>query len=351
MGANGELVFVGGYTGDKGGQGEGIALLRRDPATGTLTVAGVAARTPSPSFLVQHPSRPVLYAVNELSDAGTVSAFAVDPDGALTPLAVRETGGTDPAHLAVTADGRHLLVANYSSGSVAVLPLDADGAPGERSDLLHLTGSGPVADRQEGSHAHMVVPVRDEVLIADLGADRVWRTRLDPSAGRLTMLSPALVARPGTGPRHLRFSPDGALLLVGELSGTLSWHRAGAGGALEPAGELVTTTWDVKENYPSELLVRADGRFVYVASRGPNTVATFAWDGEQATPVAETATGGVWPRHMILAGDHLYVTNQQSHSVTTFRIDAETGVPEQQGDPTAQPSPTCLLRWTPIDNR
>jgi 6-phosphogluconolactonase (cycloisomerase 2 family) len=351
MGANGELVFVGGYTGDKGGQGEGIARLRRDPATGVLTSAGVAARTPSPSFLAQHPTQPVLYAVNELADAGTVSAFGVDPDGELTPLAVRPTGGTDPAHLAVTPDGRHLLVANYSSGSVAVLPLDADGVPGERSDLLDLAGSGPVADRQEGPHAHMVVPVRDEVLIADLGSDRVWRARLDPAVGRLTMLQPAVVAKPGTGPRHLRFAPEGALLLVGELSGTLSWHRRGADGGLEPAGEIVTTTREVDENYPSELLVRPDGRFVYVASRGPNTVATFAWDGEQATRVAEVATGGDWPRHMILAGDHLYVTNQQSHSVTTFRIDSESGTLEQQGAPTAQPSPTCLLRWTPIDHR
>ncbi len=351
MDANGELIFVGGYTGDKGGQGEGIALLRRAPATGVLTSLGVVARTPSPSFLAQHPTRPVLYAVNELSDAGTVSAFSVAPDGGLTPLAVQPTGGTDPAHLAVTPDGRYLLVANYSSGSAAVLPLDSDGVPGERSDLLDLSGSGPVADRQEGPHAHMVVPVRDEVLIADLGTDRVWRARLDPATGRLTLLSPAVDARPGTGPRHLRFAPDGALLLVGELSGTLSWHRRGTDGGFEHAGAAATTTREVDENYPSELIVRPDGRFIYVASRGPDTLATFAWDGEHAELVAEVPTGGVWPRHMILVGDHLYVTNEKSHSVTTFRIDPETGVPEQRGEPTAQPSPTCLLRWTPSDHR
>jgi 6-phosphogluconolactonase len=350
MGANGELVFVGGYTGDKGGTAEGIALLRRDPATGVLTRSGVAAHTPSPSFLAQHPTLPVLYAVNELDSDGTVSAFTVAPDGQLIPLSVQQTGGTDPAHLAVTPDGRHLLVANYSSGSVAVHPLDPEGAPAERSDLLDLTGSGPVADRQEGSHAHMVLPSRDEVLIADLGADRVWRARLDPVSGRLTMLPPAVVAKPGTGPRHLRFSPDGALLLVGELSGALSWHRVGAAGDLEPAGEVATTAQG-GVNYPSEIVIRPDGRFVYVANRGPNTITTFAWDGDQATPVAEVATEGDWPRHFILAGDHLYVTNQLSQSVTTFRIDPETGVPAREGEPTAQASPTCLLRWSLIDNR
>ena len=176
MRAHPEHLFLGCYTGDKGGAGEGIALLRRDPATGTLTRRAVAARTPSPSFLARHPTRPVLYAVNELEPDGTVSAFTVAADGALTPLAVQPTGGGDPAHLAVTVDGRHLLVANYGTGSVAVHPLDGDGAPGERTDLLRLAGSGPVTDRQAGPHAHMVWPRRDDVLVADLGSDRVWRS-------------------------------------------------------------------------------------------------------------------------------------------------------------------------------
>src|SRR3954467_3681678 len=163
MGANGDHVFVGCYTADKGGGGEGIALLRRAPATGALTRLGVAARTPSPSFLAQHPTLPVLYAVNELESDGTISAFTVAADGELIPLSIQPTGGSDPAHLSVTADGRFLLVANYSSGSVAVHPLDAQGARGERSDLLDRDGHGPDRDRQAGPHAHMVCPDRGEV--------------------------------------------------------------------------------------------------------------------------------------------------------------------------------------------
>jgi 6-phosphogluconolactonase len=346
MGANAEYVFVGSYTGDKGGDGEGISLLRRDPRSGGLTRLGLAARTPSPSFLAQHPRRPVLYAVNELADGGTVSAFTVDGDHALTPLAVQPTGGDDPAHLAVSPDGRHLLVANYTSGSVAVHPLADDGAPGERTDLLDLVGSGPDPDRQAGPHAHMVRADRGEWLIADLGSDRVWRCRLDPFAGRLTMLPPAVVAKPGTGPRHLRHSADGALLLVGELSATLGWYRPGADGSLVLEGETPASSAD-GPNYPSEIVTGRDGRFVYLANRGPNTVTAFSWDGDQATPVAEVPAGGEWPRHMTLLGDHLYVANQMSQNVTTFRVDAETGVPVPLGEPTAEPSPTCLLRWTP----
>ncbi|MBL7260425.1 lactonase family protein [Paractinoplanes lichenicola] len=350
MGASDEHVFVGGYTADKGGDGEGIVRLRRDPATGELTGPAVVTRTPSPSFLTQHPALPVLYAVNELDPGGTVSAFTVDATGDLTPLASRPTGGSDPAHLAVTADGRHLLVANYGTGSVAVFPLDADGAPGERTDLLTLTGSGPVADRQAGPHAHMVFPVRDEVLIADLGSDKVWRARLDPVSGRLTLHGAAVSAQPGTGPRHVRFSPDGALFVVGELSGDLTWWSPGAEGSLDLAGQAASTTAE-GENYPSEIVVRPEGRFVYVANRGANTVATFAWDGEAATLVAETPAGGDWPRHMILVGDHLYVTNQRSQSVTIFRIDPETGVPAAPGDSVSAASPTCVLRWNAVGGR
>src|SRR3712207_582263 len=132
MGVNGELVYVGCYTGESGGKGEGITLLLRDPDSGALTRHGVVAHTPSPSFLAAHPARPVLYAVNELAE-GTVSAFAIGDRGALSPLAVRSTGGQHPCHVAVTPDGRFLLSANYGSGSIAVHPLDADGVPGERA--------------------------------------------------------------------------------------------------------------------------------------------------------------------------------------------------------------------------
>jgi 6-phosphogluconolactonase len=343
MVANAEYVYVGAYTGDKGGEADGIALLRRDPASGELTRLGLAARTPSPSFLCQHPRLPVLYAVNELESAGTISAFTVGAGCELTPLSVQPTGGSDPAHLAVTADGRFLLVANYTSGSVAVHPLDPEGAPGERSDLLDLVGSGPEPDRQSGPHAHMVVPTGDGLLVADLGTDRVWRCRLD-HGGRLTLLAPAVTAKPGTGPRHLRLAPDGTLLLIGELSATLGWYRPGADGSLASAGEVATSTSD-GPTFPSEITMGRDGRFVYVANRGPNTVSTFAWDDGRAVLVAEIPSGGEWPRHMTLLGDHLYVANQISHSVTTFRIDPDSGIPTLQGEPTGEPSPTCLHRW------
>jgi 6-phosphogluconolactonase len=346
--AHGEFVFVGCYTGESGGEGEGIALSRRDPDSGALTRLGVAARTPSPSFLAQHPVLPVLDAVNEL-DAGTVSAFSVAPDGSLSELAVRQTGGQHPCHVAVSSDGRHLLAANYSSGSVSVHPLDRDGAPDERTDLLVLDGHGPVADRQSGPRAHMVAPDPNgpDVLICDLGSDRVWRSRLDPISGRLAPTSAAVAAAPGTGPRHLQRAAGGVLLIVGELAANLTWYRpGGADGALRLAGAVAASTIE-GENLPSELAAGPDRRFLYVGNRGPNTVSAFSWDGEKAELIAEVPTGGEWPRHLALFSSHLYVANERSHTVTIFRIDPDTGVPTLQGEPIGVPSPTCVLRWNP----
>jgi 6-phosphogluconolactonase len=342
--ASGELVFVGCYTGATGGEGDGIALLRRDPATGDLTRLGVAARTPSPSFLAQHPDLPVLYAVNEL-DQGTVSAFAVSADGSLTELAVRPTGGAHPCHLAVSADGRHLLAANYSSGSVSVHPLGPDGMPGERSDLLGLDGRGPDPERQQGPHAHMVAPDPNgsTVLVTDLGSDRVWRARLDPVSGRLVELTAAIVTAPGTGPRHLHRAADGRVLLSGELAADLTWYRPGP--EWERAGGVRATTVSGPA-FPSEVTMGADGRFAYLANRGPDTVSVFAWS-DGATLIAEVPTGGEWPRHILLLSDHLYVANERSHSVTVFRINPDTGILLMQGEPVGEPSPTCLLRWNP----
>lgn len=341
-----DLVFVGCYTQEGGGKGEGIALLRRDPDTGALTWLGVAAVSRSPSFLAQHPALPVLYAVNEL-EAGSVSAFSVAADGSLAELAVRSTGGSHPCHLAVTADGRHLLAANYVSGSVSVHPLDLGGVPGERSGLLELDGQGPDRERQQGPHAHMVAPdpAGPGMLIVDLGSDRVWSARLDPAAGRLTDLAPALVAAPGTGPRHLLRSAGGALLLVGELGADLSWYRQGADG-LARLGDTAASTAKGTV-YPSELAISRDGRFVYVGNRGPNTISVFTWRHESATLVAEVSTGGDWPRHLALIDDHLYVANERSHTVTAFQVDPDTGIPGVPGLPIGVPSPTCVLRWIP----
>ncbi|MEH0936368.1 lactonase family protein [Micromonospora psammae] len=338
------IVHIGGYTAAGGGRGDGIVAARRDPRTGALTPLGTVAVTPSPSFLVRHPTLPVLYAVNELPE-GEVSAFRTGERGELTPLGVRPTGGAEPCHLAVAPDGRHLFVANYGGGSVAVFPLDPAGVPGERSDLVVHQGHGPDPERQEKAHTHMVSPDPEggPLLAVDLGTDSVYRYDLDAASGRLVPRASQVRTAPGTGPRHLARHPDGRRCwLAGELDGTVTAYELTPEGALHQRGRV-----DASERtghvQPSEIAVGPDGRFLYVGIRGVGTVSVFALDGELPRLVAEVATGGEWPRHFVLTGEHLYVADERADMIRVFWVDPDSGVPEAVGEPVPVPSPTCVL--------
>lgn len=335
------MLFIGCYTPEMGGQGEGITAVRRDPETGTLESLGVVARTPSPSFLAWHPALPVLYAVNELPE-GQVSAWAVDGI-ALTPLGTASTGGAHPCHLAVTPDGGHLVSVNYTSGSVAVHRLAADGALGDRTDLLVHDGAGPNPERQERAHAHMVSldPAGGVILVVDLGSDAVYRYRL--AGDRLVALAPAVRVPAGMGPRHLARHPDGRrAYLVGELDATVAEYELdSAAGVLHERSRVAAT--QRPGAYPSEIAVRPDGRFLYVANRGPDTISVLALEGETPRYVTEVPTGGHWPRHFTIVDGILYVANERSHTLIAFHLDRDAGTPGGSGTVLEVPSPTCVL--------
>ncbi|PZF92174.1 lactonase family protein [Micromonospora deserti] len=342
MAGPGTIVHIGGYTAHSGGRGAGIVAARRDPVTGELTPLGTVAVTASPSFLARHPRLPVLYAVNELA-TGEISAFRVGPDGGLAALGTRPTGDAEPCHLAVAPDGGHLFVANYG-GSVAVFPLDPQGVPGERSDLVRHEGHGPDPGRQERAHTHMVNPDPNggPLLAVDLGTDSVYRYDLDAATGRLVPRAPRVRTAPGSGPRHLARHPDGRRCwLVGELDGSVAAYEL-TDGALHQRGR-VEASERPGHVQPSEVAVGADGRFLYLANRGVGTVSVFALDGELPRLVAEVDTGGEWPRHFALTGEHLYVADERADMVRVFRVDRAAGVPVPVGEPVPVPSPTCVL--------
>ncbi|SCL41563.1 6-phosphogluconolactonase, cycloisomerase 2 family [Micromonospora pallida] len=337
-----DVVHIGGYTRESDGKGSGIVAARRDPATGALTPLGTVAVTASPSFLVRHPTLPVLYAVNELPE-GQVSAWRIAPDGDLTPLGTGDTGGAEPCHLAVMPDGRHLIAANYGGGSVAVFPLDEAGVPAGRSDLVVHEGHGADPGRQGSPHVHMVSPdpAGGPLYVVDLGTDSVYR--YDLAAGRLVPRDPQVRTPAGTGPRHLARHPDGRrVYLVGELDGTVTALDRDAEGALHQRGR-VPASGRTGHVQPSEIAVGPQGRFLYVANRGVGTLAVFAIDGELPELVAEVDTGGEWPRHFVWSGRDLYLADQRADMVRTFRVDPATGVPEPVGEPVPVPSPTCVL--------
>lgn len=245
-----------------------------------------------------------------------------------------------------SAGGRYLLAANYGSGSVSVHPVGADGRLGARTDLVVLDGRGPDPRRQQGSHAHQVVhdPDTGRIGVVDLGGDVVCGYRLDPGTGTLAATEPLLRCAPGAGPRHAVRHPGGAWYVVNELDGTVATFTRPGG---PPVHVAPASTVD-GPNQPAGIALSADGRWLYVSNRGPDTITTFALDGDGVPRVlAETPTGGAWPRHFAIVDDLLLVANQHSDSVVCLRIDPDTGAPEPTGELVEVGSPACVLSRRP----
>ena len=348
------LVYVGAYTEpDYGGRAEGIAIFDFDPEDGTLTPVGIAAEVANPSFLAIDASGRFLYAVNELAEGG-VSAFARDPEsGALTALNRQLSHGADPCYVSLAGGGRFALVANYTGGSVAVLPVNADGGLQPASDIVRYDGSGP-RPQQDGPHAHMIAPDPDGrfVLVTDLGTDQLYVYGLDPDAGKLipnVAGTPTVEEQPGAGPRHFAIAPDGRTLYVlNELDSTLSLYGYDPErGALQPRQTLTTLPEGFTgENSCAHVVVSPDGRFVYGSNRGHDSIAIFAvGDGGAVTPAGHEPTRGKTPRGFALDPSRgwLLAANQDSDTIVTFRRDPETGALAAAGDVIRTPSPVMIL--------
>ncbi len=332
------FVYFGTYTGEKS---RGIYVAPWDAATGRVGAPRLAAETENPSFLALHPTRPLLYAANEVAEfegqkAGFVSAFAVDPaTGDLRALGRASSKGAAPCHLVVDASGGNVLVANYSGGSVASLPLGPDGAVKEASSFVQHQGASVDPQRQKGPHAHMVAVDRANrfALVADLGLDQILVYRLDAAHGRLQPSAPPMArVTPGSGPRHFAFSPDGRdLYLDNEMTMTVTAFKYAKGRLTE--FQTVSTLPEGAKPGPddsgAEIAVHPSGRFVYASNRGPDTLAVFARDAASGklTRVEQVPTGGRTPRSFGIdpSGRYLLAANQRSDTVVVFRVDPESG--------------------------
>ncbi|MGW2179878.1 lactonase family protein [Streptomyces sp. NPDC001732] len=341
-------LLLGTYTSAEGG-GTGIGTATCDPRTGAISAGPVITGVVDPSYLALHPSGATVYAVAE-QDRGRVAAVALSPDGAHRVLGARDTGGAGPVHLSVHPTGRWLLTANYTSGSVAVHPVRADGSLGERTDLVAHDAPPPGPGR-DGPHAHQIVTTPDggHVLAVDLGNDTVYTYRLDERHGTLARISRATL-RPGAGPRHLTFHPGGRFAyLACELDNTaVVCGYDPATGTLSPGAPQSTGT-GAGTSFPAQFLVTADGRFAYLANRGHNSLTRYAIeDGGAVLRLLDTVpVGGDFPRHTALSPDGklLFAANQRSSTVTVFRVDARTGGLTRAGDAFAAPVAVCVLPY------
>jgi 6-phosphogluconolactonase len=334
------LVYIGTYTGPKS---KGIYVSRLDLAAGTLSTPELAAASANPSFLAIHPTRELLYAVNEIGQyegkpSGSVSAFAIErATGTLKALNQQPSVGAGPAHITVDHGGRNVLVANYGGGSVAVLPIAADGTLKAATAFMQHAGSSVNASRQKEPHAHsVIVDSRDRfAYVADLGIDKVMVYRLDAAAGTLTAADPAFTAvQAGAGPRHVSLHPNGRYAyVINELTNSVTaFTRDAERGALTtmqtvstlPAGTEAPPTFST-----AEVLVHPSGRFLYGSNRGHDSITLFTIDEKtgRLTFVETQPTQGSTPRGFGIdpTGAYLIAGNQRSDTVIVFRIDQKTG--------------------------
>lgn len=347
-------AYLGTYT---KGDSQGIYVADFDDASGKLTLTGDVAEVKNPTFLALHPNGRFLYAVTEVSDhegqpGGAVMAFGIEPSGGLTPLNHQMAGGKGPCHLDVDPVGRCVVVANYTGGSVAILPILEDGRLGPAGEVVQHEGSSVEPRRQAGPHAHSINidPSGKFAIAADLGIDKLLIYRLDTANAKLPPHDPAFVpTHGGAGPRHLAFDPTGSYAyVINELDSTLIAYRYTAStGTLEPLQTLSTLPGGYEGvNYCADVHVHPNGQFVYGSNREHDTIVIYRVEpgSGELTVVGYESTRGAWPRNFCIdpSGRWLLAANERSDTIVSFAIDPNTGELEATGDVLDVPACVCV---------
>jgi 6-phosphogluconolactonase len=352
------------------GNGRGIHFFQVNRATGAMTPAGIHEMGTSPSCLVMNAAGTRLYSANETDRVGddkegTVSAFAIDRvDGHLTLLNTVRSGGAGPTYVSVHPSGRFVLVANYFGGSVAVLPILADGRLGNATDVKKDTGKlGPTKatnappgsfakSGHDRTHAHMIEAdaAGRFVLHVDLGLDRIFVWKFDARTGLLTPNEPNAVWLPaGDGPRHFHFHPNGRWFysIQEEASTIVFFDYDATAGRLAPRQTISTLPIGFTgSNFCSEILVSADGQFVYAGNRLHDSIGIFAvGPNGDLTYVGEEWARGDYPRSFNFdpTGQFLYSCNQRGDNVAVFQVNRQTGGLNFAGHYTAVGNPSSIV--------
>ena len=349
------LVYVGTYT---NGKSKGIYAYRMDPGSGSFTALGLVAETPNPTFLEIEPARGLLFAANEITkfngeSAGSVSAFAIDTaSGKLKPLNQQSSRGPGPCHVCVDATGKNVLVANYTGGSVALLPVTADGHLGAATSFFQHAGKGLDPARQEGPHAHFVATDAANLFAftCDLGLDQILVYRLDPLKGILTPSDPPFASvKAGSGPRHLAFGRDGRQAYVlNEMTATVTaFNYDAVRGQMKEFQTVAALPEGFHGGFSgAEVFLHPSGKFLYTSNRGANTIAAFRIQpGTGALSlISQTATQGKTPRSFGIdpTGKFLLAANQDSGTIVIFKIDEASGELSPTGKVLEVPSPVCV---------
>ncbi|WEK51647.1 MAG: lactonase family protein [Candidatus Kaistia colombiensis] len=336
----------------------GISIFGFEPASATATPIGAQGGIDNPTFLTAAPDGGTLYATSEVAEwnEGLLSAYAIDPaSGALSYLNRQSTLGSITAHASLDRAARFVLIANYMmtpeteapNQSVAVFPRRADGGLDPAAASAAHPGHGPDAGRQERSHAHCVqaTPDNRHIVVSDLGIDRLVSYRFDAATGAIAKAGETALP-PGSGPRHFAFHPTQPFAyVVNELASTVASLAVDPQSGLFTVLDVTPTLDDTTGNHCSEIKLGPDGRFLYVANRGHDSLSIFAIGADGIARRREAVpSGGNTPRHFAFSPDGrtLAVANQDSDVVTLFGVDAEDGSLTRLGRDIAVGTPTAI---------
>ena len=345
------LVYIGTYA--KADE-PGIHVYRLDMSSGALSSVSSIDGIDAPSFVAIAPDHRHLYAIGETSEVngtpgGAVAAFSIDPQtGALAHINTQSSIGGGPCHIDIDPTGRYAFVANYGGGSVAVLPINADGSLGEATDFVQHEGSSVDPARQKEPHAHsfFVAPNGKYALAPDLGLDKIMVYAIDHDSGKLTAQEPGRV-EPGQGPRHLAYHPgNGRLYVINEMGNTITAFDFDQDSGVMTRGQTISTLPDgyAETSHTADIHVHPNGKFVYGSNRGHDSIAVYAvLDNGDLETIEIVPTGGQGPRNFGLdpTGAYLIVGGGGSNDIITFSVDSDSGKLTPTGHRVEVPSPVC----------
>ncbi len=351
-----EILYIGTFS-VRGS--EGIYVLEFDPDAPALKIIQTIPTKESPSYVEVHPSGKFLYSANRGSldgiakDCGSVSSFAIEGNtGKLNALNSQPGFGLGPCHIGINPAGTFALVSHFHAGTMAVYPLLADGTLGTMTDSIRYTGKGLDPQRQNQPHIHSATfaPGNEAIIIADLGTDKVYSYRTALANGKLVPSDkPYLSMKPGTGPRHIAFHPNGKFFyLVEEISSTVAVlgysTKTGEMEIVEDEIRSLPEKFEAK-NSAADIQISPDGNFVYMSNRGHNALAIFSvLKNGRLRLIGHQDVMGKVPRYHFFdkTGKFLLVANQDSDNIVVFKRDLKTGMLTFTGIDFKIPSPVCI---------
>ena len=352
--ADDPLVFISAFAaGDEGA----IHAYQLEMDTGHLKLVQRTTDVENPFFMAVSADHRFLYSIHAAAFGGEeheqVAAYKIEGRTGRLKLLNRQSAlGSASCYLDIDATGRTVVVANYSTGSVASLPVQKDGSLGEASSFIQHAGSSVDPARQKGPYAHCIVVSPDNrfVYAVDLGLDQVLGYRLEAATAKLSHnRQPFVRTPPGAGPRHLTFHPNGKhLYVINELKNSVTlFDYIAESGILIERQTISTLPEDFDgKSYCADLKITPNGRFLYGTNRGHDSIAVYSiGDDARLTLIRIEPSLGKGPQNLAITpgGELLLCANMPGNNVAVFRIDPQAGGLKAVGEPVSMPRPSCIM--------